>query len=161
MSTIEKDRVVHIFYRVSEVGGGLLDASGARPLGYLHGHGNIIAGLERALEGKAVGESIDVTLEPADAYGAFDANAFYPVHRRELPPGTRLEVGASFRAEGSGGRSVAMFIHKVQGARATVTTNHPLAGKSLHFVAEVAAIRSASEEEIAHGHVHEPGQHHH
>ena len=161
MSTIEKDRVVHIFYRVSEVGGELLDASGARPLGYLHGHGNIIAGLERALEGKAVGDSIDAIVEPAEAYGTFDANAYYPVHRRELPPGTRLEVGASFRAAGSGGRTVSMFIDKVQGARATVTTNHPLAGKTLQFVAEVAAIRSASEEELAHGHAHEPGQAHH
>jgi FKBP-type peptidyl-prolyl cis-trans isomerase SlyD len=161
MSIVEKDRVVHIHYRVSEADGPLLDMSGATPLGYLHGHGGIVAGLERALEGKQVGEQVDVVLEPVDGYGERDDKAFFQVHRRELPPGTRFEAGAAFRAEGSGGRAVVMFIDRVQGARCTVTTNHPLAGKRLHFVVEVAAIRGASAEEIAHGHVHEPGHAHH
>jgi FKBP-type peptidyl-prolyl cis-trans isomerase SlyD len=161
MSAIAANRVVHVHYLATEVGGAVLDASGVDPIAYLHGHGAIVPGLERALEGKGVGDEVDVTIEPADAYGVLDEAAYFPSHRRDLPPGTRLEVGAPFRATGSNGRAMVFYIHRVQGARCTVTTNHPLAGKTIRVQCQVAAIRNASTEEIAHGHVHEPGHAHH
>lgn len=158
--TVAKDRVVQIHYVLTDDKGEMLDASASRPLSYLHGHDNIIKGLESALEGKATGDEFEVVLQPADAYGEYKPDAVQSVHRRDLPKETRIEPGAPIRAEGSDGKPVMLWVTKVQGARVTITTNHPLAGKTLHFRGMVASVREAAPDEIEHGHAHEPGHTH-
>lgn len=159
-TVVAKDVVVRIHYVLRDDAGNVIDTSGGRPLAYLHGHGNLVAGLEKALEGKAPGDEVKVSVPPEEGYGHHDANAFHSVHRRELPAGVKLEPGTPFRAEGSGGKAAVLWITKVQGARVTVTTNHPLAGRTLHFEAQIDSLREAQAEEIAHGHAHEGGHAH-
>ena len=157
---VANNRAVHIEYILTDDEGALLDASGAQPLGYLQGHGNILDGLATALEGKSAGDEVEVHLTPEQGYGVYKPDAFESIHRNEFPKGTRLDVGAPVWVEGSGDKSVALWVTKIQGARVTVTTNHPLAGKALHFRVKVRMVREATSEEIAHGHIHEPGHAH-
>ncbi len=157
---VEKDRVVHIHYVLMDDSGEMIDASGGQPLAYLHGHENLVKGLEKQLEGHAAGDEVEAVVPPTEGYGEYSADAFQSVHRRDLPKDTKIDVGAPVRAEGSDGKPVILWITKIQGARVTITTNHPLAGKTLHFKVKIAAVRDASPEEIAHSHVHEPGHSH-
>jgi len=160
MDTVEKDRVVTIVYTLLDDTGEIVDGSGPQGMSYLHGHENIVKGLERALDGRSVGDELEVEVSPEDGFGVHREDAFYTVHRRELPKGTRIEPGAAFRAEGSGGKATVLWITKVQGAQVTITPNHPMAGKTLHFKVRIGAIREAAADEVAHGHVHD-GSHHH
>lgn len=159
MDTVEKDRVVTIVYSLRDEQGELVDASGPEGMGYLHGHDNIVKGLEKALDGHKVGEELEVEVSPEDGFGVFKEDAFFTVHRRELPPGTRIEVGSPFRAEGTE-KATMLWITKVKGAQVTITPNHPMAGKTLRFDVRIGAVREATDEEIAHGHAHD-GRHHH
>ncbi len=160
MSIVAKDKVVQIHYVLTGDDGTVLDASGEHPLSYLHGHSNIVSGLEKALEGKAVGDDVEAILPPEEAYGLYDAAAVQSVHRRELPSDAKLEVGRPLRAEGSAGQVVTLWVTAMKGARVTLTTNHPLAGKTLNFRVQIAGIRDGSPEEIEHGHVHGAGHQH-
>lgn len=134
------------------------------PTTYLHGASNIIAGLERAMEGKTVGDAVSVSLAPQDAYGLRDPANVQRVPMKHLvlqgkgkqkpKPGTLAQLQTS-----EGMRSVNII--KAGRHSAEVDTNHPLAGKTVHFEIEVSEVRPASEEEIAHGHAHGPGGHQH
>lgn len=136
----------------------------SEPTTYLHGASNIIAGLERALEGKVVGDAISVSLAPQDGYGLRDPANVQRVPMKHLvlqgkgkprpKPGMLAQLNTS-----DGMRSVTII--KAGRHSAEVDTNHPLAGKTVHFEIEVAQVREASEEEIAHGHAHGPGGHQH
>lgn len=127
----------------------------ARPLAYLHGAGNIIPGLEKALEGKQVGEQITVRVPAAEAYGERD-DALAQVVPLEMFQGVeRVEPGMRFQAQTSAGVQV-VTVSKVEGDSVTVDGNHPLAGKPLNFAVNVIDVRDATEDELAHGHVHGP-----
>lgn len=160
MMQIAKDKVVQIDYTLKNDKGEVLDTSeGAGPLAYLHGHHGIIPGLENALEGKATGDKLDVSIAPAEAYGEYN-EAMVQVVERKLFEGMDVAPGAQFQAQTSDGMQV-ITVTAVDGDEVTIDGNHPLAGQTLHFSVEVVEVRDASEEELAHGHVHGPGGHDH
>lgn len=153
--------VVSIHYKLTNDAGEVLDSSeGGDALVYLHGCGNLIPGLEKALLGKQAGDKLDVRVEAAEAYGERDERLVQQVPRRAFQGVKDIQVGMRFQAQGPNGPS-SVVITRVAGDMVTVDGNHPLAGQPLNFAVEIAEVREASEEEIAHGHVHGPGGHHH
>ncbi|MGB1220725.1 MAG: FKBP-type peptidyl-prolyl cis-trans isomerase, partial [Alcanivoracaceae bacterium] len=126
----------------------------------LHGHGNIIPGLENALVGKAAGDKMDVTVEPAEGYGERHEQLIQQVPRTAFEGVDTLEPGMQFQAETGMGPRL-FTITEVGGEEVTVDGNHPLAGETLNFAVEVTEVREASAEELEHGHVHGPEGHDH
>ena len=160
---IEPGKVVLIQYVLKNDEGKVLDKSQAgEPLPYLHGAGNIVPGLENALVGLNVGDTFDVTVPPAEAYGEKRSPGPQAVPKKDFPKGANLVAGMAFRAQGSDGQEVVLFITKIEGAYVYVDSDHPLAGQTLHFSGAIERIREANEDEKAHGHPHGPdGTHHH
>jgi FKBP-type peptidyl-prolyl cis-trans isomerase SlyD len=158
---VARDTVVTIHYTLKNDAGKVLDSSaGGEPLAYIHGSGNIIVGLEEALLGKAAGDRIAVAIPAAKAYGEHDAALVQQVPRRSFQGGGDVKTGMRFTAQTEHGpRQV--VVTRIAGDMVTVDGNHPLAGQALNFDVEIAAVRAASEEELAHGHVHGPGGHDH
>ena len=159
---IAQDKVVLIHYTLTDDGGKVLDSSsGGDPLAYLHGQGNIIPGLEKALEGKQAGDKLNVRVEPAEGYGVRDDSLVQQVPRRAFGSVSKVEPGMQFHAQSAQGQMRVVTVTHVQGDMVTVDGNHPLAGEVLVFDVEVAEVRDATGEELEHGHVHGPGGHHH
>lgn len=158
---IAKDTVVQFHYTLKDDKGELIESTeGKDPMAYLHGHSNIIPGLEKALEGKAVGDSFSVTIEPQDGYGERKENAMQRISLKHLQGARKWKPGMmAFVETDQGYRQVTVV--KVGKFNADVDTNHPLAGMTLVFDIQIADIREASEEEKAHGHAHGVGGHHH
>lgn len=158
---IVQDKVVLIHYTLTDEAGKVLDSSsGGAPLAYLHGKGNIIPGLEKALEGKAAGDKLNVKLEASEGYGERDEELVQQVPRRQFG-GAQVQPGMQFRAQTSQGQTRVVTVTGIAGDMVTVDGNHPLAGENLTFDVEVTEVRDASDEELEHGHVHGPGGHHH
>jgi FKBP-type peptidyl-prolyl cis-trans isomerase SlyD len=158
---IESNKVISIHYTLSNDAGKVIDSSvGHEPMAYLHGSGNIISGLERALEGRRVGDKIQVSIAPADGYGERDAALLQQVPRRSLKGMGEIKTGMQLQSKTAHGMRV-FSVLRIVGDMVTLDGNHPLAGETLHFAVEVTDIRNATEEEIAHGHIHGPGGHHH
>jgi FKBP-type peptidyl-prolyl cis-trans isomerase SlyD len=159
---IAKNAVVSIDYRLTDPAGKVLDESPeGKPLVYLHGAGNIIPGLEAALEGKAAGESVEVTVEPERAYGRRDDRLVHSVERTAFGNIKRIEHGMQFRTQIGGQPRVLTVVGFEKDGRVKVDANHPLAGETLRFQVTIVDVREATQEELAHGHVHGPGGHHH
>lgn len=162
---VEKDRVVRFHYTVSEraaheQGQAPLESSKDRePLAILVGHGNIIPGLEKAMEGRAAGDSFGVDVAAADAYGERRDGLAQRVPKKHFG-GQRLEPGMQVVLETNFGPR-AVTIEKVGMSVVDVDLNHPMAGKDLHFDVDIVEVREASAEELEHGHVHGDGGHHH
>jgi len=151
---ISNHKVVSIHYTLTNAAGETIDSSvGGDPLAYLHGAANIIPGLESALEGKAVGDKLNVSLEAADAYGEYNPALTEVVPSSMFEGVDNVEVGMQFQAETSEGVQI-VRIAKVDGDNVIVDGNHPLAGQPLNFDVEIAEIREASAEELEHGHIH-------
>jgi len=158
---IEKNRVVTLNYTLRDEQGTILDASSGRgPLSYLHGKGNIIPGLEQALSGKAAGDKLDVTVAPEQGYGPRDERLVQIVPRTKFGEVENLAPGMQVRVGGQQGQRIVSVV-RVDRDFVTIDGNHPLAGRTLHFSVEIAEVRKASHEEVAHGHVHGPDGHHH
>ena len=159
--TIAKDDVVSIHYTLRDDADKVIDSSApGEPLAYLHGHGNLIPGLERELTGRSVGDRLTVRITPAEAYGEYDRALVQQVPRRTLRGIAELRVGMRLRA-GDGADSRPLTVTRIAGDLVTLDGNHPLAGHNLNFEVEVAAVRAATAEELAHGHVHGAGGHEH
>ncbi|HEY8331197.1 MAG TPA: peptidylprolyl isomerase [Pseudomonas sp.] len=159
---IAANKAVSIDYTLTNEGGEVIDSSaGGAPLVYLHGAGNIIVGLEKALEGKQPGDELDVTIEPQEAYGDYSVELVAVLNRAMFEGVDELEVGMQFHASAPDGGMQIVTIRDIEGEDVTVDGNHPLAGQSLNFKVKVIDVRDASAEEIAHGHVHGEGGHHH
>lgn len=159
---IAANKAVSIDYTLTNDAGEVLDSSaGGEPLVYLHGAGNIIPGLERELEGKQVGDALKVTIEPEDAYGEFTAELVAVLGRNMFEGVDELEVGMQFHASAPDGGMQIVTITALDGDEVTVDGNHPLAGQRLTFDVKVTAVRDATEDEVAHGHIHGDGGVHH
>lgn len=153
-------------YRVDEAGerGDLIESSEASaPVYYLHGHGNVIPGLEAAFAGRSAGEEFQVTIAPERAYGERKPGSLQRVpvkhlllasKKQRLAPGSIVAVQTE-----QGPRHVVVV--KAGKFTVDVDTNHPLAGLTLDYEITIDSVRAATEEEIAHRHVHGPGGHHH
>ncbi|HKM36137.1 MAG TPA: peptidylprolyl isomerase [Thiopseudomonas sp.] len=159
---IANQHVVAIDYTLSNDAGEVIDSSaGAEPLVYLHGASNIIAGLENALVGKTVGDELEVSIEPEDAYGEYSAELITNLGREMFEGVEELEVGMQFHASAPDGGMQVVTIRDIDGDQVTIDGNHPLAGQQLNFKVKVISVRAASAEEIEHGHVHGEGGHQH
>ena len=158
---ITADRVITIHYTLKDDNGTVLDSSaGGEPLAYIQGRGNLIAGLEKALEGKKGGHTMAVSIAPADGYGIRDEALIQRVPRRSLQRAGEIRKGMQFQVRTDNG--MRMFtVTAVVGDMVTLDGNHPLADKTLHFDVQVVDVREATCEELEHGHVHGPGGHHH
>lgn len=161
MSTqILKNTVVTLNYTVRDPDGSLID-DGKQPLIYLHGgYDGIFPAIEEALHGKHVGESLQVKLQPDDAFGEYDEELVLVEDLSLFPD--NIEIGMSFeRVTDDGEEDVLYRITEIADGKVVVDGNHPLAGVALVFDVTVAEVRAASSEEVAHGHVHGPDGHHH
>jgi FKBP-type peptidyl-prolyl cis-trans isomerase SlyD len=158
---IAHEKVVSIHYTLTNKEGTVLDSSsGSEPLAYLHGFGNIIPGLENALEGKEKGEKLTVSVEPEQGYGARDEQLVQAVPRSAFKGVEELAPGMQFQAQGPQGSRLVVVTQVAQDV-VTVDANHPLAGQTLQFEVEISEVRDATAEELEHGHVHGPHGHHH
>ena len=162
MSTdsVQKDVVVSMEYTLQVDGEEIDSSKGQAPLQFLVGYGNIISGLEREMMGMKVGESKDVVIQPADAYGEFDDQAFMNVPRGEFPKDMPLQEGLELSVRDDAGQSRYARVDTIEGDSVTLNFNHPLAGDELHFNVKVVGVREPTAEELEHGHVHEDGHHH-
>lgn len=152
---IESGCVVVMGYRVSEYQGDLLEKGEIdQPMVYLHGHRNILPGLEAELTGKAEGDEVSVVLPPERAYGLYreDAVDRVPIKHLLRPP-KRLKAGDLVRVNTKNGARDARVI-KVGRFNVDLDSNHPYAGKTLQFDLTIERVSAATPEEIAHGHSH-------
>lgn len=156
MSLLIGDKlVVTIHYTLTDESGEIIDSSeGQEPLAYLHGAGNLIPGLERELVGKTAGASLKTTIAPEDGYGEFHPELVETVPREAFEGVDQIEAGMAFEAEGSDGQARRIVVKEVSDDGIVIDGNHPLAGVELNFDVQVVDVREASEEEVAHGHVH-------
>ena len=158
---ISKDQVVTFHYTLKNDRGELIESSvGRDPLDYLHGHRNIIPGLESELAGKSAGDEFTATIEPVNAYGEYDEKMVQTLSREDFDGVEKFEMGMRFELEDADGVGV-VTVTKINGDKITVDGNHPLAGERLVFDIVVVDIREASAEELTHGHAHHPDGHHH
>ena len=158
---IAADRVVTIHYTLKDDKGAVLDSSsGGEPLVYIQGHGSLVAGLEKALEGKSDGNSLNVVVPAAEGYGVRDEKLIQRVPKRSLQGAGQLKKGMQFQARTEDGMRV-FTVTAIVGDMVMLDGNHPLADQNLHFDVEVVNVREASTEELEHGHVHGAGGHHH
>lgn len=158
---IAKDKVVSIDYTLTGDQGNVIDTSqGKEPLAYLHGAGNIIPGLENALEGKNQGDQVKVSIAPEQAYGPKDDRLVQQVPRTAFQGVDQVQAGMQFQANTQQGPRLITVVD-VQGDQVTIDANHPLAGQTLHFDVNVVGIREATDDEKTHGHAHGAGGHHH
>ena len=158
---ISKDKVVSFHYTVSNSAGEVMESSREhRPMDYLHGHNSIIKGLEKALDGRAAGDSFRVTVPPAEAYGEKRAANIQRVSAKHFPQTHKLQPGQVLNLQTRQG-PVQVTVVKVGRFNIDVDANHPLAGQELTFEVEVVSVRDATDEERAHGHAHGPGGHDH
>ena len=151
---IKNDCVVAMHYTLTNDQGEVLDSSeGREPLKFLQGAHNIIIGLENALEGKAVGDAFDVTVEAEEAYGVRHEQMIQKVPKSAFQGVENIEVGMSFQAETEHG-PVPVTITEVVDDVVTVDGNHELAGQRLHFKVSIEEVREATKEEMEHKHAH-------
>ncbi len=158
---ISNGSVVGIDYSLHLGDGKVVDASSpGEPMTYLHGEGQIVPGLESALEGLSAGDQKQVVLAPGDGYGDHDPRGLQEVPKGAFPPGFDPQVGMELTAEGPNGEPVPFTVREVKPDAVVIDLNHPLAGKTLHFDVTVREVRAATAEEIAHGHAHGGDGHH-
>jgi FKBP-type peptidyl-prolyl cis-trans isomerase SlyD len=157
---VADNMAVSIHYTLTNDEGEVLDSSiNDEALVYLHGTGNIIPGLEDAMNGKAVGDKFKVRIAAEDAYGEHSDQMIQVIHREMFEGIDEIELGMQFHADvGSGSGEVTIV--NIDGDDITIDGNHPLAGVALTFDVEVVAVRPSTKEELEHGHIHGAGCHH-
>ncbi|MEZ9927011.1 peptidylprolyl isomerase [Vibrio breoganii] len=154
---IDNNSVVSLAYQVKVEEGVVVDQAGVdAPLDYLHGHNNLVVGLEKALAGRTIGDKFSVTVAPEEAYGEHSDAMVQRVPADVFQDVDQIEVGMRFLADTDQG-PIPVEITEVDGDEVVVDGNHMLAGQTLTFDVEVVAIREATESEIEHGHIHKEG----
>ncbi|MDP3278694.1 MAG: peptidylprolyl isomerase [Deltaproteobacteria bacterium] len=154
--------VVAIEFKLTDDDGEEIDSSEeSGPLEYLHGFGQIVDGLEAALEGHVLNDKFKVTVPPSEGYGEDSGQEPVRVPRAQLPTEPEPEVGMDLHAVGPDGEEETFWIIEVEEEHVYLSTDHPLAGLNLHFEVKVVGVRAATEEEMSHGHSHGPDGHHH
>ncbi|MEZ4788446.1 MAG: peptidylprolyl isomerase [Flavobacteriales bacterium] len=158
---ITKNSVVSFHYTLNDADGKLLDTSAGREaFAYIQGQSMIVPGLERQLEGKQAGDSFVAVVPAAEGYGELDPALVHKVPADRFGD-QKVEPGMQFQAGGENGDMGIFTVINVEDGMVALNGNHPLAGVTLHFNVDVTDVRAATEEELAHGHVHGPGGHHH
>ncbi len=153
--------VASFHYTLTDDQGQVIDSSeGREPLAYLHGSGQIVPGLEKAMEGRSVGDKFQVDVSPEEGYGPHHAELKQDLPREAFQGVEDIQPGMQFQGRGPQG-TINVTVTKVENDTVSIDGNHPLAGQTLHFAVEVTEVREASAEELQHGHVHGAGGHHH
>lgn len=157
---IGQNTVVGVNYAL-DVNGQQLDASGDTPLTYLHGHGMMIPGFERQLEGLEEGAKYDFMVPAVEGYGELNPEAVVDLDKAiflvDGSMSTEVFEGAQLQLSNQDGQPMVGVVKGISEDKVTMDFNHQLAGKDLHFTGSIASLRAATEEEISHGHVHGPG----
>ena len=159
--TIQDQKVITLNYTLRDQAGTIIDQSHDGSFCYLHGANNIIPGLEKALDGRKLGDQFEVTIQSADAYGEYNPALTQVVDRDMFENSDDMIVGMQFHAQSDEGQFIAITVTDINGDKITVDGNPPLAGATLFYNVNVVDIRDASAEEIQHGHVHGAHGHHH
>jgi FKBP-type peptidyl-prolyl cis-trans isomerase SlyD len=161
MMQIARDSVAAFHYTLTDDQNQVIDSSAGRdPLTYLHGGGQIVPGLEKQLEGRSAGDKFTADVVPEEGYGVHHPELMQEVPRSAFQGVEDIQPGMQFQGRGPQGE-INVTVTRVEDDKVFIDGNHPLAGKTLHFAIEVTDVRDASVEELAHGHVHGPGGHHH
>lgn len=160
---IKKDTVVSMGYNLKNSEGEELgNADVTKPLTYLQGAGQIVPGLENALEGLIVGDKKDVTITPKEGYGEVNAELRLKVERKLFPPDSEIKPGMQFKANTGDDQERMFTVVEIEDDQVKIDGNHPLAGQTLYFNVEIVSIRDATKDELSHGHAHGPdGSHGH
>lgn len=151
---VQHNAVVTVTYKLTDDAGELIDENLDEPLAYLHGHGQIVPGLERALAGRAAQDRIQVSVTPEDGYGVRGDEELIEVPLEELPDDVPLEVGLELDADSPEGDVVTLWVADINETHALLDTYHPLAGQTLHFDVTIVEVREGKQEEVEHGHAH-------
>lgn len=162
LQLVAKDMVVSFHYTLKNKDGQVLDSSsGSTPLSYLHGHRQIVAGLESALLGKATGAKFNVTVAPSEGYGEREEQMVITVPKSDWDLPEHVGAGEIVELQSPEGDAIPAVIVEINEQWVKLDANHPLAGEELFFEIELMGVRAATAEELAHGHAHGPGGHHH
>jgi FKBP-type peptidyl-prolyl cis-trans isomerase SlyD len=157
MMTIAQDSVVSFDYTLKDDKGTVLDTSdGREPLEYLHGHGQLVRGVENGLKGKIAGDSVSLVVPPEDGYGVYDEKLLIRVHKNKIEGDEKIEVGSPVVVHIQG-RDHVFTIARMTETDVVLDGNHPLAGATLHFDITVRNVREALPDELSHGHSHSQG----
>ncbi len=158
---VSAQKVVFIHYTLTNDDGEVIDSSeGHAPLAYIHGEGNIIPGLENALVGKSAGDTLKVSIPPEEGYGLRDDSLVQAVPKEAFHGVDEILPGMQFHTETADGGQLVTVL-QVQDDMVILDGNHPMSGQTLNFDVQVTEVRDATAEELAHGHVHGEGGHHH
>ena len=159
---LKENKVVTINFTLTDEMGNLIESTAnGKPFSFISGTDQLLPRLENNIGEMLIGSKRTVTLSPEDAYGDYSDSAVQIVDRSDFPQGTDLEVGMNFIADTPDGRQMPFVIKNVEGDDITLDFNHPLAGHALTFEVELLNLRDATPEELAHGHAHGDGGHHH
>ena len=159
---VSKDKAVSMHYTLKNDAGEVIDSSeGKEPLDFLQGHGNIIPGLESALEGANKGDKIEISVEPEQGYGLKMQDAIQEIPRSALQGIDEVTIGMQLQSQDQDGNAFVVTVIEQDKEKITVDANHPLAGETLHFSVSIEDVRDAEAEELSHGHVHSAGGHSH
>lgn len=152
---VADNHVVSIDFTLTDGDGNALDKSEeGKPLVYLHGTESLLPGLEKALNGKNIGDSFEVTISPEEGFGDVNPELIQTVPTEAFQGVESIEPGMTFEAKGPSGQVEHVVVEAVEDDQVRINANHPLAGVTLNFNVTVVAIREAEKEEIEHGHVH-------
>lgn len=147
---IEKNKSVSFDYKLTSDAGKVIDSSaGKEPLSYIHGHGALISGLEKALEGHSAGSKLEVIIAPEDAYGVYDAELMHKIPIEVLAGSDKIEVGMHLELSTKDGGTSVVQVKEISKKHVVVDANHPLAGQNLNFSVEVRDVRDADSEELS------------
>ena len=159
---VKNNTVVEISYVLNNSDGVELESSkSGEPLKYLHGAGQIIQGLEKAINGLLIGDKKNIIVTPEDGYGNYDPKLKIKTSVSMFPKDVDVKTGMQFTADLGNGKTQNFTVQNIKDEEVFIDGNHPLAGQTLHYSIEVLSIRYATQEELQHGHVHGPGGHHH
>ena len=157
---ITMNTVVTMTYEIKDTDGNILE-SGSEPVSYLHGgYDNIFPKIEEAMHGKKIGDTLELGLEPSDAFGEYDAE-LVQIEPKSAFPKAELKVGMQFEGDDSSGEVIVYSVTDITDDKVVVDGNHPWAGQKVIFKAEVKDVRLANEKEVGHKHVHGASGHHH
>ncbi len=159
--SIQNGKVVSFSYVLKDEDGNIIEQTAAGDsMDYLHGNQNIIPGLENAMNGMKIGEMKNVKVKAADAYGEFNEELMFKVPLANFPAGQNIEAGMEFQSSNEDGSVMVIKVKEVEGDNAIVDANHPMAGMNLEFDITIKHIRTATSQELQHGHVHSHGHDH-
>ena len=166
---IDNNTVVlcHYTLREGDASGELIESTeGGEPLGYIHGIGMMIPLFEQNLTGKQAGDDFAFGIPAGDAYGEYDDEAKSEIPKEafnlgDMNPDDVFIEGEVLPLQDENGNMLQGVIVAVSPTTVTVDFNHPMAGVDLYFTGQIDSVRTATAEELAHGHVHGVGGHNH